>query len=63
MRRILSGDGTNSSTSETTSSSRYKARIDEISTKTAFAEVVQRVESVARYTTPNETVFLDGADP
>jgi hypothetical protein len=37
--------------------------ISDHATQTAFAEVVQHVESVARYSRPNKNVFLDGADP
>ncbi|MBN3854602.1 DUF4411 family protein [Paraburkholderia sp. Ac-20340] len=35
---------------------------DELTQRT-FAEVAQHVESVARYTRPNKSLFLGGADP
>jgi hypothetical protein len=32
-------------------------------TQTSFAEIIQHIESIERYTRPNKNQFLDGADP
>ncbi|WP_175822426.1 DUF4411 family protein [Burkholderia sp. BCC0419] len=37
--------------------------VSDDATQTAFAEIVQHVESVDRYTRPNKDQFLGGADP
>ncbi|WP_321870910.1 DUF4411 family protein [Paraburkholderia tropica] len=37
--------------------------VSDAATQASFAEVVQHVESVARYTRPNKNLFLNGADP